>query len=263
MVASVDPKAYAKHVPRHEKELVDEFLKFMVIKAWWGNETDAGRFSPSPYVDLVWYEAILDTRYYLALCDSLTRTVPSFEDDAQGDQEPGGRWFIYHDPSGAAEDVKLIVARLKRREETLVLHTYLFTTSPPWCFWDCSVGEEESFFLFVKTMTGRKFKVEVCNSTIIKELANQCIALDGGCLFGLRLIYAGQVVFPDSPFTFEGGEEGEEEEEVEKSIAPQHKDIWKRYIKRVCRRPLLISVFDPKLYSTVSVLCVAVELNFF
>lgn len=49
---------------------VAEYVRFLMLKVTW-NDTDALKLSPSPPIDLIWHEHILDTGAYARCCERL------------------------------------------------------------------------------------------------------------------------------------------------------------------------------------------------
>jgi hypothetical protein len=79
-------------------EAVKEFARFVLLKIK-AEDFEGSLLSPSPLVDAVWHEMILDTRMYAKFCLDVC-----------------GGMVLEHDPDGASEED--VVARTKRQKRT-------------------------------------------------------------------------------------------------------------------------------------------------
>lgn len=103
------------------QQLVDEYLKFLVLKAS-SEDTDATRLSPSGEIDSIWHLHILDTKGYRNTCRFLKAG------------------FIDHNPDGEMEHD----AKRRRLSTTIGMYRRIFGYEPHPQFWEVAdEGTEE------------------------------------------------------------------------------------------------------------------------
>jgi ubiquitin len=165
------------------RNLVDEYLKFLLLKSI-AKDVDASELSPSGEVDAIWHLHLLDTKSYMAACKCLNVS------------------FIHHNPDGR-RNAHLQQRRLSR---TRSLYQQVFGYSPHPDFWGeiAGVSDEvagailvhveraEQFQIFVKTLTGKTFTVDVLSSFLILHLKFLIQATDGIPPGQQRLFYQGR-----------------------------------------------------------------------
>ena len=100
------------HTEEYIKQLVDEYCKFLLLKAY-AKDTNAKHLSPTGPVDLVWNLALLDTKSYQSVCKALSLS------------------FIHNDP----DDCRHAQAQKKRYENLHYLYFQVFGVLPPIQYW--------------------------------------------------------------------------------------------------------------------------------
>lgn len=175
---------------RHDLFLVDEYLKFMVLKAL-AHDREAKLLSPSPQIDHVWHDAILNTQHYAKFCQEFAK--------AAGWSATGKNLLIHHSPSGAKMDSKSAGARMQRREKAKALYVTTFEKKPHWRYWDDGPGDEDSMQIFVKTLTGKTLTLDVTPNMTIGEVTFLIQDKDGVASDYQRLIFAGSSLVATHP----------------------------------------------------------------
>jgi large subunit ribosomal protein L40e len=157
ILSLVDISKLVARLARHyiQKEdafsAVKEFARFVVLKNLIG-DSEGGLLSPSPLVDLVWHEMILDTRMYAKFCFRAC----------------GGR-VLEHDPDGASDENAF--ERVKRQRLTSREYTREFGAMNK-SIWpiDSFYIDENIFSVHLKTLTGKTVTLDVVKDLSVREL---------------------------------------------------------------------------------------------
>jgi hypothetical protein len=152
---------------------VKEFARFVLLKMR-ARDYEGGLLSPSPLVDAVWHEMILDTRMYAKFCLEVCK---------------GG--VLQHDPDGASDEE--VVARTKRQKRTTRSYFHDFGSLDESIWPKNSFSRDlNSFQIFVKTLTGKTITLEVVADESVEELKIKVQEMEGISDKEQRLVFSGK-----------------------------------------------------------------------
>lgn len=185
-----------------------EYLRFMHLKAAYDVNGERSTLAPSPAVDELWHQHLLDTVSYKMLVELL---LPN-----------GG--FIHHNPFKDEQD-----GYTERLEYTLLLYQDRFFITPPYEIWgykesprDLTIGTDKAnhqdkrndlleeyskpsmksngvplMTIFVKTLTGETIEIKCYSSTTVAEFKEKIWEANADPVHQQKLIYAGKQLEDD------------------------------------------------------------------
>lgn len=151
-----------------------EYLRFMHLKAASDVDGVPSILAPSPAVDELWHQHLLDTVSYKMLEKLL---LPN-----------GG--FIHHNPFLDEQD-----GYTERLKFTLLSYQERFFSKPPFNIWGDGKPPSDglpSMTIFVKTLTGATLELECHSSDTIEYIMEMILEAVGTPIDDQRLIYAGK-----------------------------------------------------------------------
>lgn len=185
VASAVDIQALSDRIDRiaflgqpRRRRLVFEYLRFLALKIAAG-KAGAEALSPSPSIDFVWHQHVLDTARYADECQAICG------------------YTVRHDPDGGAD----AAARERRYRLTLASYRRFFKTEPPAEVWpesavaaeedDAKRRRPESIQVFVKGLSGNLKTVRVDANAPVADLHFAVQTVTGVPADQQRLLFGG------------------------------------------------------------------------
>lgn len=147
---------------------LNEYYKWLQIVG----EHTALEVSPSPFIDEIWHNHILDTTNYRSVCDFICNK------------------FIDHYPQNSFSTDK--IKRTKRINNTIEIYQQKYGSMDK-LYWNyIPIVKRDTIQLFVKTLTGSTISLDIEPNATIQKLKKLIKAIEGIPSCQQRLIFAGK-----------------------------------------------------------------------